>query len=53
MLEFYYSYDPYVVSYKNERKTMKRLEIQGTQAFKVSGFHIFLNHVENVKLIHA
>ncbi|CAH8261678.1 unnamed protein product [Arabidopsis lyrata] len=46
-------YDPYVVYYNIERKTMIRVEIQGTEAFKVSGFHIFLNHVENVKLIQA
>ncbi|KFK31162.1 hypothetical protein AALP_AA6G076700 [Arabis alpina] len=46
--------DPFYVFYCNlERKTIKRVEIQRMDAFKNSKVHIFLNHVEDVKLMQA
>ncbi|XP_023642475.1 putative F-box protein At3g23960 isoform X2 [Capsella rubella] len=40
---------PYVVYYNIKRKTIIKVKIQGI----VTEFHIFLNHIENVKLIRA
>ncbi|XP_010421893.1 PREDICTED: putative F-box protein At3g23960 [Camelina sativa] len=44
---------PYVLYYNIKRKMIVRVEIKGIKPFMVEGFHIFLNHVENVKLIQA
>ncbi|CAG7874834.1 unnamed protein product, partial [Brassica rapa] len=47
------SSEPFYVHYYNfVNKAIKRVEIQGMGAFeKASGVRIFLNHVEDVKLM--
>jgi len=47
----YPSHPFYVFYYNLERNTIRRVEIQGMGAFKVNEDYIFLDHVEDVKLI--
>lgn len=56
VLSSYYSYVsmPFYIFYYNiEKKTITRLEIQGMEALEGKRCYIFLNHIENVKLIKA
>ncbi|KAG7568683.1 F-box associated domain type 3 [Arabidopsis thaliana x Arabidopsis arenosa] len=42
----------YLFYYNPERNTVRRVEIQGMDEFKHSRVHTFLDHVEDVKLMH-
>jgi len=41
----------YVFYYNIERNTIKKVEMQGMEAFKESNVYTFLDHVEDVKLM--
>ncbi|CAH8260070.1 unnamed protein product [Arabidopsis lyrata] len=43
----------YVFYYNIERNTIRRLQIQGMEEFNGKRCYIYLNHVENIKLIQA
>ncbi|CAA7029805.1 unnamed protein product [Microthlaspi erraticum] len=51
MSAYYPTFPFYVFYYNIERKTVVRVEVQGMEKFKENRVHIFLDHVEDVKLM--